>query len=277
VREGKLGRPVRITDLETNTCESQATLGILNIGEYIFWRCLEEVLGTTPEVLREAYLVMIHEPGKARTVTKAHAALKVVLDLVNGICSYPLQKVESSESGMSKSNHGWNFFTNLYDQWRSESFHVSETETQEEGGNTKLRTNVFSDLLIGFTDYSEATDNMEHKIASCVSEAWMLKCGLPSVLRGIVHETCYKPRTIFFAATGPMKKIGTPVPEVDNRNQVTLVRGVLMGDPLTKVVLHLMNMVTRELGKLGTEQSVTNTIPYDGPVSHRIAMARYRE
>jgi len=259
-REGTLGRKVRIIDLETGELEDRKEFSETTIGEYVFWRCLEEVLGTPPEVLREAKLVMIREPGKARTVTKAHAALKVILDLVNGICSYPLKKgMESSESGMGKANHGWNFFMNLMGPWRDLAFDPLTMSRTQNSPESHLETTTYRDLFVSFTDYEEATDRMNHDVARAISELWMVKCGLPKILRGIVHETCYKPRTIFFHGTGCLEKIGEPVE--DKLRKVLSRQGVLMGDPLTKVVLHLCNAGVRELGRINTQNSVL-----DGPL-----------
>jgi hypothetical protein len=259
VREGMLGRKVPIRDLETDGITGYENLETLNVGEYIFWRCLEDVLSMTPVMLRRAYLVMIKEPGKARTVTKAHAALKIVLDLVSGICSYPLRKVESSESGMGKSNHGWNFFTSLYTKWKELVFPTLKVEL--DGVSQEFQTTTFHDLFVGFTDYSEATDKMDHSVARIVSEEWMVKCGLPKLLRGIVHETCYRPREVFFQALGPIKNIGDALEPDTDINFIVLRKGVLMGDPLTKVILHLMNMITRECGRLLSEQSLLKSAP----------------
>jgi hypothetical protein len=265
VREGRLGRKVRIIDLNTSAETSEQELSEMSVGSYLFWRCLEEVLSMTPASLREASLVMIREPGKARTVTKAHAALKVILDLVNGICSYPLKKgVESSQSGMAAANHGWNFFTGLYGSWKELAFRVDKSSERRGPLGSTLRTTEFGDLWVGFTDYSEATDKMEHKVAQLAAEVWMLKCGIPKLLRGIVHETCYKPRTIFFTGSGPLEKIGEPT-DVKNIRRISLVRGVLMGDPLTKVVLHLLNIVARRLGALGASNSPLELLPLRGP------------
>lgn len=262
VREGQLGRPVRIMDLNTGKVESTKKLSEISTGTYIFWRCLEEVLGTPPEILKQAQLVMIKEPGKARTVTKAHAALKVVLDLVNGICSYPLKKgVETSASGMGMAHHGWNFFTAIYTKWREVAFKVSEVRHLRNGPDSHYVEIRYEDFFLGFTDYSEATDRIDHKVAIPVAELWMLKCGIPKLLRGIVHETCFKPRTIFFDGTGPLKGIGTLVEEGKTLRQVSLRKGVLMGDPLTKVVLHLLNICARNTGRLVQSNSALKAHP----------------
>jgi len=255
MREGKLGRKVRTYNLDTNEFLGYESLETLGIGTYLFWRCLEEVLSMTPASLREAKVVMINEPGKARTVTKAHAALKIILDVINGICSYPLKKgVESSTSGMGKSNHGWNAFVSFYEneRVRDVAFRVkTRTVTATSTTSADIRLE-YEDCWMSFTDYSEATDKMDHKIASFVAEQWMLKCGIPKVLRGIVHETCFKPRSILFDASGVLEGVGSPT-ALEGTRVVTLRQGVLMGDPLTKVILHLMNKAVRDFGKVVTD------------------------
>jgi len=84
------------------------------VGEYVFWVCIRHILSTNPSELTKVMLVVANEPGKARIVTKGVAALKIVLDVVSGMCSYPLKGSETSSSGMERSNHAWNFFRGLF-------------------------------------------------------------------------------------------------------------------------------------------------------------------
>jgi len=191
----------------------------------------------------------VKEPGKARSVTKARACLKIVLDLVSKLCSEPLAKgIRSSQSGMSASNHGWNFFNSFTNELeKNEVFSLlSREETSFEG--YVERTDTFEDLFVSSTDYSEATDLLQHTVGRDLGIPWMTKCGIPRVLQGIVVETCYKPRQIYFKATGLLADLGDPTDAKDIR-VVTLRRGVLMGDPLTKPVLHLVNVCDRLLQK----------------------------
>jgi hypothetical protein len=79
--------PVPIRDLDTgNILEFVQKDDFESIGTAIFFACLDEVLYTSPEVLREVHLTVVREPSKARVVTKGHAALKIVLDTVSKIC-----------------------------------------------------------------------------------------------------------------------------------------------------------------------------------------------
>jgi len=255
VCDGELGRKVKIFDLNDPTVGIQyKELSEITHGEYIFWRCLEEVLATPPEKLREASLVVIREPAKARMVTKARAALKVILDVVNGICSHPLKKgLDSSTSGMGKSHHGWNFFKEFYNSWKDLAFEPDKIQRfGVSGGPERVETVTYKDVFVSFTDYEEATDRMAHETyAKPAAELWMRKCGIPNVLRGIVHETCFKPRTIYFSATGVLKRFGEHCGPRPEDRCITLRQGVLMGDPLTKVLLHLLNASARESSRVG--------------------------
>jgi hypothetical protein len=220
-----------------------------SVGELIFWISLDLVLRTPPVELRKAFLTVVKEPGKARSVTKARACLKIVLDLVSKLCCEPLAKgIRSSQSGMTASNHGWNFFNSLSGELeRSDTFRLlNRDETVFEG--YVERTDTFEDLFVSSTDYKEATDLLQHKVGEDLGVPWMIKCGIPKVLRGIVVETCYRPREIFFKATGCLEDLGKPAPEYgENIRVIPLRRGVLMGDPLTKPVLHMVNVVNRHL------------------------------
>jgi hypothetical protein len=87
------GEQVPVRDLDTGRIEAYLFPEDFNtVGEHIFWVCLDHVLRTPPAVLTHAYLTVVKEPGKARSVTKARACLKIVLDVVSKICSEPLAK-----------------------------------------------------------------------------------------------------------------------------------------------------------------------------------------
>jgi len=247
-----IGECVPVRDLDTGRVEMNKHVSSFDsTGEVVFWLALDHVLRTPPGLLKQAFLTVVKEPGKARSVTKARACLKIVLDLVNKIVAKPLEKgIRSSASGMGKSNHGWNLFCRLMsDDARDMVFNVESREENPYEGYVE-RTDTFTDLYMVSTDYQEATDQMLHSVARDLGQAWMIKCGIPRLLRAIVSKTCFEPREVFFYATGVLKHIGTERPDVGtNINSVRLVRGVLMGDPLTKVVLHLTNVVARRVGE----------------------------
>jgi len=241
---GVTGIPAKIIDLDTGRF-----VGTVNLTEepatYIFWRCLEFVMATPLDDLKIAYVTMVKEPGKARTVTKARACLKVVLDVVSKICAYPLGKgITSSTSGMKRSNQGWNFFKDMHNENLKELVYgVSTRSIIEETMDSTVVEESYRPLFASSTDYEEATDSFDHNVAKILGNSWMIQCGIPRILRGIVNATCYSSRKVVFTSKGVLNTIGNKHSETER--YVVLRKGVLMGDPLTKVVLHLLNASIR--------------------------------
>jgi hypothetical protein len=270
VTTGQSGEPAYIRDLFSGEITESVLLTEVSVGTYIFWRCLDVVLKSDPKNIRQAALVMISEPGKARTVTKASAALKIVLDVVNKICSYPLGKIKSSASGMHKASHAWNSFkAGFTDEGKDFVFAKQKCTTKLRPDGTRIVENTYRDLWMSSTDYSEATDKLRHEVARPIAEYWMKKCGIPPILQAIVKGTCFVPRPIVFEAYGPMSSFGfewkgdSPFREP---RFVMLQRGVLMGDPLTKVCLHLVNILVRVIGEnYSSEAFIRNIFPFESP------------
>jgi len=241
---------IPIRDLATgNVIEWRPRDAFESIGTAIFWACLDEVLNMNPETLREVHLTIVREPGKARVVTKGHAALKIVLDTISKICSWPLKKgFKSSESGMGKAHHGWNLFKDFSSEEINElMFKEDRARRVEDILHDHIdRTTFWEDIFFASTDYQEATDRLVHQIARLIGLKWMKRCGIPAILQGIVCAVCFTPRKVFFSATGALKDIGLPLE--GDKHVLFLNRGVLMGDPLTKVILHFTNILSRKIG-----------------------------
>jgi hypothetical protein len=216
-------------------------------GTYIFWRCFENVLRMPPEERKKAALVIVDEPGKHRPVTKAVACVKVVFDFVNKICSVPLERgFESSHSGMRKANHMWNFFKD-YEKSPMKELLFTEKNRKEETYHNSTRVEVeYEDVFAISTDYETATDYLSHKVGKVIAYPWMVKCGFPRVLRDLVCEIAFESRPIYY--TGDFGR-GEMVKDEEGIKtfRVFTKRGVLMGDPLTKVILHFTNIVSRRL------------------------------
>jgi hypothetical protein len=250
VVEGKQGFKVPIRDLNTAAVLKWVTLQECTVGEYIFWCSLDYVLRMTPEELSRTVVVMVKEPGKSRTVTKGPACLKIVLDVLNRICSWPLKKVKSSTSGMEKSNHGWNLFKSFFEEAGKDILFRTRERHEEKLEGTIHVTESFEDCFVSSTDYETATDNMHHQVAYLLAKPWLTKCGAPKVLSEIALRICFQPRTVLFHADACLDSIGEPSQSHPGMREVRLCRGLLMGDPLTKVVLHLTNIVARQFANI---------------------------
>jgi hypothetical protein len=255
--EGKQGKPVAIYDLDTMNKVTHKHLYEMTEGEYIFWSSFQKVITSKPEDLTRAFLSIVKEPGKARSVTKASAYLKVILDFVGKICAWPLKRLESSESGMSRDAHGWNLFRSFfYESNRDILFQPRKPPEIDNSVFGVLKETVeYSPVFVLSYDCETATDFMQHDFAEIIAEFWMTQCGIPKVLKGIVHRTSFRPRDVYFYADGGMEKIGQPT-EFEGVRKVRLVRGVLMGDPITKPVLHLFNALNREMANIRNRSDI---------------------
>jgi len=244
---GSSGIKCPIRDLDNGKVIDSRSLSETTTGEYIFWQSLDYVLKIPPEELRRAHVLVVREPGKGRTVTKGYAFLKMILDFVGRICSHPLSKgLESSKSGMARSNQAWQFFKLMMANHEDDVFFsVSDRDVEEFVDGHLDEMKAYNDVFLSSTDFETATDAFDHNVARIIGEKWMIRCGIPPLLRLIVRSIAFEPRTILFNATGWLGQIGTQV-EGDLRC-VTLRRGILMGDPMTKPILHLLNASVREL------------------------------
>jgi hypothetical protein len=262
---GRIGKPVAIRDLFTGKVESYKSLEDLDsAGEYIFWACLDYVLKHDLESARRIQVVVVDEPGKARTVTKSSAYTKVILDLVNKICAEPLKKgIESSTSGMSKANHGWNLFKTFFtEEWKDTVFHLSN-RSRDSFDTYDLLTDTYRSVFVTSTDYKNATDYLRHDVAYILGRGWMLKCGIPPLLISIVESICFQPRDVYFHGTNGLA-IGILVNSEENLRRIRMVRGIMMGDPLTKVILHLTNVCTRRLSyRIYSLEFMRKIFPFD--------------
>jgi hypothetical protein len=252
VYAAQLGKPCNVRDLSTGEISGELHLKDTSPGTYIFWECLDLVLRTDPRNLSQAAVVMVSEPGKARTVTKATAALKIVLDVVNKICSWPLSKIPSSTSGMEKAAHAWNSFKSSFtEEGKDYVFKEKARSVNTNPDQSVTLTQWFEELWTSSTDYEEATDALHHDVGRRIAIYWMDKCGIPPILQAIVRGTCFVPRAIVFDGRGPLSHVGEEWvgdSPVESPRFITLRKGVLMGDPLTKVVLHLINILVRITG-----------------------------
>jgi len=245
--EARNGYPARVISLYTGAFEKNIVLEGSEAGEYIFWRALEEVLSMSPEEISQVYVTVVKEPGKARTVTKGMICLKLVLDVISKIVSYPLSKVDTSKSGMGKDAHGWNLFNEFY-QNPDEAF-CKRSQTDTGTASSFIREVVYEDIFAECTDFVTATDAMHHTVCKIIAMKWMGRCGIPLLLQKIVVKTCFSPRIVHFNGKGIFSHFGEPSLLDRDTRFVRLLRGMMMGDPLTKVILHFTNISIREIGR----------------------------
>ncbi|BCH36627.1 RNA-dependent RNA polymerase [Aspergillus fumigatus narnavirus 2] len=166
---------------------------------------------------------LVAELGKYRTITVSSLQHALLLHPMSHIGLKILEVIPSSQSGIGAANHAWNFFKRLSHKNPSASFIFKED----------IESSVLS------TDWESATDYCDPYIAGAMLNRLLYRLGVPQWYR----------ETVLFALTAPrqvetLDRNGCPI-EVFYTS-----RGVLMGDPVTKVVLHLHHLIGAKIAGL---------------------------
>jgi hypothetical protein len=166
---------------------------------------------------------LVSELGKFRTITVSSLQHAMLLHPFSHMGLKILEAFPSSESGIGAANHAWNFFKRLSHKNPSASFIF----------NKDIETSVMS------TDWSQATDYCDPYIAGAMINRLMSLLGVPKWYRETVHFALCGPRQV-----ETLDRNGAPISKFYTK------RGVLMGDPVTKVVLHLHHLIGRRIAGL---------------------------
>jgi hypothetical protein len=230
---------------EINLHTGQLTGKILRssspIGERLFhWAC-----GTFVDRKRvyqrncmSCRISLVAELGKYRTITVSTLQHALLLHPLSHMGLKILEAFPSSESGIGAANHAWNFFKRMSHKNPSASFIFRKD----------IQTSVMS------TDWESATDYCDPYIAGAMLNRFLFSIGVPRWYR----------ETALFALTAPrqvetLDRNGAPIEVFYTK------RGVLMGDPVTKVVLHLHHLCGRRIAAILLEdtfgEQITKTTP----------------
>jgi len=166
---------------------------------------------------------LVAELGKYRTITVSSLQHALLLHPMSHMGLTLLEAFPSSESGIGAANHAWNFFKRLSHKNPSASFIFNE----------KIETSVMS------TDWESATDYCDPYIAGAMLNRFLNLLGCPKWYRETVLLALTAPRQV-----ETLDRNGAPI-EVFYTS-----RGVLMGDPVTKVILHLHHLIGRKIAGL---------------------------
>jgi hypothetical protein len=222
----RLNPRIEEIDLQTGRATGKILTQDSPIGERLFhWACgrfqnRQKVYENNSMSCR---ISLVAELGKYRTITVSSLQHAILLHPLSHMGLTLLEAFPSSESGIGAANHAWNFFKRLSHKNPSASFIF----------NKDIETSVMS------TDWSQATDYCDPYIAGAMLNRFLTKMGVP----------LWYTQTALFALTGPRQ-----VETLDRNGCPTekfyTSRGVLMGDPVTKVVLHLHHLVGRRIAGL---------------------------
>jgi len=207
-----------------------------NVGEMIFHWALskfqdrQHIYETNVMSVRVS---LVSELGKYRGITVSHLAHSVCLHVASHVLLSFIKQVPSSRSGVSAANHAWNFFKLLSHKNPVASFIFGSKDSY-----------VFS------TDWEDATNYCDHAVAQGLVNRLMDRLGFPRWYRQTVCFALCAPRQVEFMDEGDEGLV---------LEKYYTTRGILMGDPVTKVVLHCYHMIAR----YASEEALPAVISYN--------------
>jgi hypothetical protein len=214
-------KEVPIRNLHTGVVESIVPIDSIPVGEAIFqWACerFSDRNACYDRNLMSVRISLVAELGKYRAITVSHLAHAVLLHVLSHVLLEYLKAIPSSCSGVAAGNHAWNFFKRLSHKNPNANFIFGD-----------------KDVYLFSTDWEQATDFTNQSIAQSILTHLCDVLGIPRWYA----ETC------IFALCAPRQ-----VEQLDPENKTLecffTTRGELMGDPVTKVILHYHHLVARE-------------------------------
>lgn len=224
LHEGKVARYVNLhTGADRGVIEPTPE----HFGEILFYESLRKFRDSEEfrkEIMQVRYCGVC-EPGKVRGVTVAHLCHAILLHPASHITLDVLKLVPSSNSGLGAAAHSWNVSKRLTEKNPAANFIFRRPE----------------DIVILSSDLEEATDYTNPDSSRGICSTWMgpLCMGFPEFYKRTCTWLLSEPRTIL-------------VPKVSGISDwkgktFQTTRGLFMGDPMCKTILHLHHLIAKEI------------------------------
>lgn len=211
------GRPVYRVDLENGSLTQELIEETLdNIGTRAFHYTMAKAIRNEIPDLMTVRTCGVLEPGKVREITVSDIHHAVLLHPISHILLDVLSVAPSSASGIGAANHAFEFYKRLNHKNPAAGF-------------------IFNvDPWVLSSDLETATDHISPYIVKIILDIFMgPHClGVPKFYRNTVVFLLTSPRTVVDTAT--LRSFQT-------------TRGCLMGDPVTKFVMHMVHLVGKEI------------------------------
>jgi len=214
------GKPVYMVDLENGQETKELIPDELDyMGTRVFHHAFNEAINGRITDLMTVRTHGVSEPGKVREITVSHLLHAVLLHPISHILCDILALVPSSATGMKAANHAFEFYKRLNNHNPNGSFILNE-----------------DDIWVLSTDLETATDYANPYIVRVILQVLLGKhcLGIPSLYKTLVLSLLTEPRLIIDTSTN---------------EEFWTTRGCLMGDPVTKPVMHLLHLVGKEITK----------------------------
>jgi hypothetical protein len=212
-------RDVFYVDLNTgDVLKEKVPEGIEHAGERVFFYLIRKYCEQGITDIMTVRASSVTEPGKVRIITISHIAHAILLHPMSHFTLNVLKLSPDDNSGIKAANHCWQFYRRLSHKNPRAGFIFTE------------KVSVLSSDLETATDYANP-----HTVRALLGTFLSTRCvGAPRFYSRICIKLLTSPRTVV-----------TP-----NNDVFATKRGCLMGDPLTKTVMHLHHISASVLAHL---------------------------
>jgi len=187
------------------------------IGTRVFHHTLRELKeGKYPDILT-VRAVPVPEMGKVRMITVSYIVHAVLLHPIAHVLLEILESIPSQKAGVSAANHAFELYKRLSHGNPSSGFIFGD-----------------KDIFALSSDLETATDYMNPYIARIFLSVFLGPscCGLPPFYTEVILRLLTLPRKVYYER---------------ERDEFTSTCAVLMGDPVTKFVLHMTQLVSQQM------------------------------
>jgi hypothetical protein len=278
--DGKLLIPVR--NLET--LEVEKFLPILeedypdDISSYLFFCSLQLIMNflADKEILLDKFryelkglekfknqildatIVHIDEPGKLRELIKNSPILSWFLTPASKICQATLALHRDHTAGLEMGNQDWSHLKRI-------------SGDSEESWFMYLDKRIRKEIQFGFEDWSKATDFLSRLIGLHELKAYMQYIGFPQGYGGLILQTLLLPqevRSVVRYRIIPDDNLNEVFERIETEFHGFIHEGFMMGNQITKTVLHLTHVGQKALSLQYLKRKGINFLNQNKKPSH---------
>jgi hypothetical protein len=188
--------------------------------------------------IMDTKIVHISEPGKERNLTKSHATLAWFLTPASKITQGALALLPEHKAGLLESGHEWRHQKRV-SALSDESGFIYDPVT----GYTRDSIHHF------FKDWTESTDFITKSVGWALLRGLLDFLAFPSSYKRLVLQTVLEPQPVVEAIHRSILDDGGEIIEPIKWNGF-IRDGFMMGNPMTKTILHLAHIPGRQCSEL---------------------------
>jgi len=194
-----------------------------------------------PDVMR-ASIVHISEPGKERNLTKSHGMLAWILTPIAKVTMAALARLDEHKIGLMGATHEWNHGKRI------------SAESGESGWMYSRTTGrILPHIVNAYKDWTESTDFICKMVGWAHLSAILEYLAFPRLYGTITRYMVTLPQPCSEAVTYTLNDSG----EYDRVSTLwngAIREGYMMGNPITKTVLHSIHISELEVNRFYLEE-----------------------